>query len=173
MKKKIFLISGKARHGKGETSRIIREKLEDNSIELNYGDFLKFIAARYFDWDGEKDEKGRTLLQYLGTDVCRTNYENIWVDIVMILIQALRSEFDIFTIADTRFKNEIDYRLQDEFDIITVRVIRTEFESPLTEEQQMHPSEVDLDDYKFDFVLTAKNILELELEVERMLNVIK
>jgi hypothetical protein len=41
---------------------------------------LKRIARDYFGWDGKKDERGRKLLQLLGTEVGRAWYEGIWVE---------------------------------------------------------------------------------------------
>ena len=40
---------------------------------------IKRIANEHFGWDGEKDEKGRRLLQVLGTEAGRMYNENIWV----------------------------------------------------------------------------------------------
>jgi hypothetical protein len=176
MKPKIFLFSGKARHGKGSASGIIKEIYEQDfgkdSLEINFGDYLKDLARRHFGWDGNKDEKGRTLLQYLGTDVVRKNNPDLWVNTAIGTILGLHTEFDLFTISDVRFPNEIEKpkkELSSFFDIYSVRVIRTNFITNLTKEQQNHISETALDDYDFDFYLKAKDLKELKKEIEIML----
>ena len=60
---------------------------------------------------------------------------------------------DCVIIPDTRFPNEIEQMKEAGFNVLTLRVQRTNFETPLTEEQQKHPSEVALDKYKFDSII--------------------
>lgn len=76
----IIGFSGKAGCGKGAASEIIK------SLYYHVGIFplaedIKRIAKIEFNWDGNKDEKGRKLLQTLGTE-CGRMYggENFWVD---------------------------------------------------------------------------------------------
>ena len=69
---RIIAISGHAQNGKDTTANIIKKHLEergDKVLIVHYADLLKFICTKYFDWDGQKDEKGRHLLQYIGTDI--------------------------------------------------------------------------------------------------------
>ena len=60
------------------------------------------------------------------------------------------SEWDYVLIPDSRFPNEVDYLRYIGFDVTHIRVIRENFVSPLTEEQQKHPSETALDNVKAD-----------------------
>ena len=72
--KKIICISGKAQHGKDTTATILSAALEDRGnkvLTFHYADLLKYLCRQYFNWNGEKDEAGRTLLQHVGTDVVR------------------------------------------------------------------------------------------------------
>ena len=69
--KKIILISGKAQNGKDTVADILMEQLEGKSIKLAYADYLKLICRKYFGWNGEKDVKGRSTLQFVGTDLIR------------------------------------------------------------------------------------------------------
>ena len=48
-----------------------------------------------------------------------------------------------------KVKNEIEF--SDKWKVTTIRVNRLNFESPLTEEQQNHCSETELDDFDFDY----------------------
>ena len=45
-----------------------------------FADELKRIARTEFGWDGEKDAKGRKLLQVLGTEAGRVYNSDIWVE---------------------------------------------------------------------------------------------
>lgn len=156
---KIILISGKAESGKTLSAQIIKEKLEKVNkrvLIVSFASYLKFIAKTYFDWDGKKDTKGRTLLQYLGTDIVRKKNPDFWVKTVFDFIYTFEDEFDYFIADDTRFQNEIDYfQNNDPFSYFSIRVERIGFENSLTEKQRNHPSETDLDNRKFDLYLSS------------------
>ena len=71
---KIFVISGKARHGKDTVALDIKEIYEKKGlrvINLAYGSYIKEYAKKISDWDGKEESKPRELLQELGTDVIR------------------------------------------------------------------------------------------------------
>jgi tRNA uridine 5-carbamoylmethylation protein Kti12 len=83
--KKIILISGKAGSGKDSTANILKQKLEskNNKVLITHmADLLKYIVKTYFNWNSEKDEVGRHILQYIGTDVIRKQNPNYWIDFV-------------------------------------------------------------------------------------------
>ena len=72
----IVCISGKAQHGKDTTASILREELIQRGYKvlvIHHADLLKFMARSMFEWDGQKDENGRHLLQYIGTDIVLTS----------------------------------------------------------------------------------------------------
>lgn len=158
---KVVLISGKATHGKDFTANILKQELEKRNnkpLILHYADYLKFLCKSAYAWDGKKDENGRTLLQHIGTDLARNNNPDIWVNVVIETIKALKTEFDYFIIPDTRFPNEIE-RMVDEFgetSVININVKRDNYVSGLSAEQLKHPSETALDKYSFDHVLVNK-----------------
>ena len=63
---KVIGIAGKAESGKSSFASILKEELEGQGkkvLLINYGDFVKFIAEKYYNWNGEKDVNGRALLQ--------------------------------------------------------------------------------------------------------------
>lgn len=68
---KVILVSGKARSGKDsfaeELKKILIEK-NKRVLVTHYAGLLKYICGEFFDWDGEKDEYGRSLLQKVGTE---------------------------------------------------------------------------------------------------------
>jgi dCMP deaminase len=138
----VVCISGKARHGKDTFAEYLKECLP-GSIIIHYGDLVKHIAKMYFNWDGQKDEKGRQLLQWVGTDWVRAQNPNYWVDFVKSFIEVSKGRFKYFIIPDARFPNEI---------IGThIHIVRPDFVSDLTEEQLKHPSETALDGHPFDY----------------------
>ena len=160
---KVILISGHAQNGKDTAAGFIKKYLEDHGERvqiMHYADLLKFICKEYFGWNGLKDERGRKMLQHVGTDVIRRRYPDFWVEWLTSLIEALSYEWDYVIIPDTRFPNEVDL-MKDMYDECWhIRVVRPWFESPLTEEQRSHPSETALDDYEPDFMLYNDGTLD-------------
>lgn len=161
---KCIVISGKAGHGKDMTAHFMKEELEARGqrvIIIHYGDAVKWVLRDYFNWDGNKDEHGRHLLQYIGTDVIRKNYPSFWTGIVTGLLSAFSNEnlFDVALVPDARFENEVDITMNAIPDSVCVRIQRenpdgTEWINPtLTEEQRQHASETSLDNYVFDYVI--------------------
>ena len=70
----IFIISGKARHGKDTVASMIRnayEKIGLNTINLQYSTPIKEYAKKISNWDGSDETKPRELLQLLGTELIR------------------------------------------------------------------------------------------------------
>jgi hypothetical protein len=156
---KIILISGKAQNGKDTTAKMLKDKLEQQDkrvLVAHYGDLVKYVCKTFFDWNGEKDNAGRTLLQYVGTDIIRKKYPHFWVDFIKSILIVFDGYWDYVLIPDTRFPNEIN-GIKAEFgtNAISLRISRNNFESPLTEAQQQHISETALDDYKFNYYLSA------------------
>lgn len=153
---KIINISGKAMAGKDITALILKEKLESKNKKVlitHMADLLKYECKQFFNWDGNKDEKGRSLLQRIGTDVIRAKNPDYWVNFIKEFVSMFKEEWDYVLIPDIRFSNEIESFKIDGWDTITVRVIRDNFKSNLTEEQLNHPSETALDDYEFDYYI--------------------
>lgn len=164
---KIFCISGKARHGKDTTANIMKnefEKLGKKVLIAHYGDLVKYICKTFFNWGGNKDEKGRSLLQYVGTDAIRSKEPDFWVNFIIQILSFFPNEWDYILIPDARFPNEIEnLKRINGFDVEHIRVIRPNFISDLTEEQLKHPSETALDNFPFDQIIFNSGTIE-ELE---------
>lgn len=153
---KVILISGKAQNGKDTVATILKDKLSSKKYRIlitHYADLLKYICQNYFDWDGVKDENGRRILQYVGTDIIRKENPNFWVDFVSSMLKYFQDNWDYVIIPDCRFPNEISTMIEQGFDTVYLRVVRENFDSPLSEEQQKHPSETALDNYEPDFYI--------------------
>lgn len=169
----IFLISGRAQNGKDSLADILIKKLNGKSIKIAMADYLKFMATKYYGWDGNKDEKGRSLLQWLGTDKIREElgWETFHVERVCQDIKIIENEYDYVFIPDVRFKNEMYYTQAMFPDKTTsINIYRLNFESSLTKEQQLHRSEIELADFTFDYCIYSENGLDkLEKAVDKVL----
>lgn len=153
---KVICISGKAESGKTTFSEILKRQLEQyhkRVLIIHYGDYLKFVAEKYFQWNGKKDEQGRQILQILGTEKARNNNPDIWVNVAAELIFALKPDYDFVLIPDSRFENEVEVMKQRGLNTISIRIERPAHKSKLTDEQKNHRSETSLDDFNFDYCL--------------------
>ena len=160
---KILAISGHAQNGKDTVADLLRDSLKadgNNVLVTHYADLLKYMCRTFFNWDGNKDENGRHILQYVGTDVIRKQAPDFWVDFVSSVLTYFNENWDYVLIPDTRFPNEINKLLSNGFDVTHIRVIRPNFESSLTEEQKNHPSETALDNINPDFYIYNEGSIE-------------
>lgn len=165
----IITISGKARHGKDTIARFLKEAIENDGYTvriIRYGDLLKHVCKSFFGWNGKKDERGRTLLQSVGTDTVRAKDPDYWVRFVLDFLKFYPEKWDYIIIPDCRFPNEVEAPKKYGFDSLHVRVIRSNFASPLTQEQQLHPSETSLDDFPADvYILNEGDLKDLKKKV--------
>lgn len=156
---RVIAISGKAGSGKDYTANILKEYLEKKGFKVlitHYADLLKYLCKQLYGWDGNKDEKGRHLLQYVGTEIVRTKRPDFWVEFMIDILQLFGSDWDYVLIPDCRFPNEIN-GLIPHFLTVPVRIERTDgYDAGLTEEAKNHPSETSLDSYDA-FVWYLKN----------------
>lgn len=170
----VICISGKAQHGKDTTAGFMKDFLEFEGKKVliaHYGDLVKYVCKTFFDWNGEKDEVGRTLLQRVGTDAIRAQDETYWARFIKNILKFFPDEWDYVLIPDCRFPNEIEYLDVWGFDVTHLRVVRENFVSPLTEEQQKHPSETALDEYGQDILLINRgDLADLQYAVKELTN---
>jgi len=173
---KIFIFSGKARAGKDTASNYVKSQLENQKLkvaQLLYAKYIKGYAKDYFNWNGSEKTKPRKFLQEIGTDIIRNklNKPNFHVNRICEDIEILSSYFDVFTISDCRFPNEI-LTPKKKFGkkVIAIKIIRTNFKSKLTKKQQEHESETALDNFtNFDYVIKSENIPNLYKELDVIL----
>lgn len=163
---KVIAISGKAQHGKDTTAGIMKRQLQADGYKvliIHYADLLKHICRSFFGWDGRKDETGRHILQYVGTDIIRAKRPDYWADFIIGILELFPDEWDYVLIPDCRFPNEIECLKEAGLDSIHIRIVRPNFVSPLTEEQQTHQSETALDDSTPDyFISNGGTLADLE-----------
>ena len=159
---KIILIGNKARMGKDTFANMLKEELNERAVIVHFADALKFVCKSYYEWNGEKDTNGRTLLQCVGQST-RDNDEHFWTDFIARLIKTnLSKNYEYIIIPDWRYKEEYE-RLLRYFhyeNIITVNITRFNSDfSPyipneLTFEQRQHKSEIDLDTYVCQYYIS-------------------
>ena len=97
----------------------------------------------------------REVLQYVGTDLFRAMYPNVWAQrtILNILEYNNKPRFGVScVIADTRFPNEV--KVLEEVGGLVIRLTR----SPLQDEFSAHGSETALDNYPFKYVVDNANM---------------
>jgi hypothetical protein len=147
----VCCISAKARHGKDTAAELIKEYLETKNkrvLIIHFADLLKFICTSFFGWDGKKDEKGRSILQHIGTDVVGAKNPEYWSDFIVNFLKLFEDEWDIVLIPDCRYPIEANKMIEN-FPTTVLRVTRPFFISDLTPEQQRHTSEISMDDFHF------------------------
>lgn len=175
--RKFICISGKAQNGKDTTAAFLTAKLQADGYKVlvaHQADLLKYICKTFFGWNGKKDEYGRTLLQRVGTDVIRKVNPDFWVNFMEEVTGFFNGEWDYIIIPDTRFPNEIERLRTHTSQAIHVRITRSNFQSPLTEEQQGHISETALDNYLPNCIIFNDGSLdELSRKVDYLAHLIE
>ncbi len=122
----VILISGKAQAGKSTTAELLTEKLGEvdglNTMRYSFAEPLKFMANAFIGWKGEKDERGRKLLQSLGKDG-REFDKDIWVKHLLNQMDKKPVPPHVVLVDDWRFPNEMEFlRKNPILDVITIRV---------------------------------------------------
>ena len=163
---KIFLLSGKARSGKNEISKIIERYYSNKKcITISFGYYIKDYAKRISDWDGSEETKPRELLQHLGIELVRNKInKRLFIDRILEDIEIFSYFYDIIVISDVRLLDEITILKENYPDSISIRVVRNNYENNLTEEQKNHLTETDLDNFNdFDYIVNNDDNLELKI----------
>ena len=110
----------------------------------------------------------RDIMQRLGTECCRQHFgDDIWVKSAYRRVK--RTPYTTLVFTDVRFPNEA--QAIQEWGGYLVKVVRPGYESPLTVEQQNHPSETALDKWQdWDAILVnGGSLRELVLPVDEVL----
>lgn len=121
----VVMVSGRAGEAKSTFSNLCIEHLEKFSRRSKIVSFAYGVksTALAMGWDGEKDDKGRRLLQQVG-NTGREYNEDIWADMAVGCI--LESQADVVFIDDWRFPNEGNVVIKKFINVIKIRVCRPE-----------------------------------------------
>lgn len=114
---KIIAFAGLAQSGKTTAANFI-----PGVKILSFADPVKQIALSSFNWDGIKDEKGRRLLQVIGTECGRAYDNDIWINKMREQIKIYTPLYNVIAIDDCRFDNEPE--LVKELGGIVIEILR-------------------------------------------------
>lgn len=166
---KLYLICGKARAGKDTFAKLIKQEEEKDNNKvciLKLTAPLYSWAEDYFNYDKEKDEKPRELLQTLGYDILqfKLKKKDFLLDYLITTIEVLDNYYDVGLITDGRLVHEIEV-LKEKYPNIKTILLTNKQDNKLTNKEKNHQTEIDLDDYKdFDYIVENKDMESLKLE---------
>lgn len=173
---KVYLISGRARNGKGLASSIIKEKYESlgyKVCEIQVMRTLKGYLKDYFGWDGNEETKPRSALQQIGTDLIREKMHKPCFHINRLIedIEVLSNFFDIFLVTDIRLPIEIE-KIKETFkDTVSINITRVGYNSSLTPKEMYHITEKALDNYKnFDYEIINNDLEQFKADVLKVVD---
>lgn len=167
----VICIGGSALAGKDSMANCLTQILSEKGYKtliIHHADYLKFVCKQYFGWDGVKDEKGRTLLQYIGTDVARKKDPYFWVSVVKSFISMFGQDYDFIFIPDCRFVSEIE-TYKELYKTTSIRMHRPNFDNGLTDAQKNHESEIALNNYPFDITINCSSGIDNVMESAKTL----
>lgn len=170
---KIYIVSGKARHGKDTICEYIKKIYEADGkkvINLSYGSYIKMYARNISNWDGQDDDKPRALLQKLGTDIREKIDANFFINRICEDIKVYSCFFDVITISDARFIDEIKIPREKFQNVINIGVIRDNYLSELSKNEQKHLTETALDGYNsYDYLVhNDSDLVSLEAKIKKI-----
>ena len=169
---KIFILSGKARSGKEEVFKIIKDYYKNKDVvSISFAHYIKDYAKLISSWDGSDETKPRDLLQQLGIELIKNKIDNkMFINRVLEDIEVLSYFFDIIVITDARLVLEMEAIKESYPNSISIRIKREKYDSGLTHEQKNHLTEVDLDNYdKFDYQVINGDYGMLVEEIKKIL----
>lgn len=171
---KIYLLSGKARHGKDTIASYLKEFYEKDNKKVIYsraGKYLKYYAMEMTGWDGSEETKPRKFLQEFGTDVIRNKLDKAEMLIQRQLddIMVYSYFYDAIIVPDIRLPREIE-SIKENFDnVVTIKVERINFETNLTGNEQKHITENAMDSYQdFDYKIINDTLDKLKEDVYKI-----
>ena len=171
---KIYLIAGKAGSGKSEVARYIKEyyiyQKQETAI-TEYSKYIKLFAREITGWDGTPANKPRDFLQGLGSYVRGELGEPKLFTRRMLEDMDIYSNYvDVVVVSDVRYPLEIEEIKKEYPDAVSILVINQFGQSNLTLEQQMHPSELALEDYdNFDYTIANDDSKTLKDKIFKIL----
>lgn len=153
--KTVIAITGHMGAGKSTMAKMLAKKYGAEVISL--ADPLKEFA-RALGWNGEKDKRGRRLLQLLGTEVGRECIsKDIWASKWVEAAEA--SEKNVVICDDLRFTSEYLYMREHFYEIAFIHII---VPRPWWKGFFRHKSEAGVAFLPFDGILEYENTGSLE-----------
>jgi dephospho-CoA kinase len=160
-------LCGKAGSGKDTTAQYISQICQTKNVHcetIHFAKALKDIAKNVFGWDGNKDERGRRLLQVIGTDCARAYNENFWIEKwENQILEILKNNKNCIILSpDVRFDNEA--KIIHKYRGCIIQMIGRKYDLGCNEN---HISEQGLRKELIDFTIDNSDSLEyLQQQVE-------
>ena len=164
----IILVSGKSNVGKGVFSQKLEQLLKSQNkhvIRCSLSTYIRELAKNDFYWNGVDTLESRIFMgevYRVGTDFYPHHMaRRVWERD----IEPHANKDTIAIVESFREKVNYDYfvelwKVKIIDDIITIRVIRPNFNIIQNEEMENHVSESDLDDFEFDYVIENSGTVE-------------
>ena len=168
---KIFVIGGVARSGKSTLGNLLKEELKDYGYKpcvMQITNPLYSYARNYFNYDPNKDQKPREFLQKMGIEIIKEKLgkQDFLLNRLYEDIEILSNFFDVFIITDARLIHEFLSIKAKYDDVVTIKLVRKNFDNKLSEEEKNHITEKEITMYNdFDYVIENKGIESLKDEV--------
>ena len=167
---KIFVIGGVARSGKSTLGNLLKEELKDYGYKpcvMQITSPLYNYAENYFNYDPNRDPKPREFLQKMGIEIIKEKLgkQDFLLNRLFEDIEILSNFFDVFIITDARLIHEFLSIKAKYDDVVTIKLVRKDFDNKLTEEEKNHVTEKEITMYNdFDYVIENKGIDSLKDE---------
>lgn len=155
----IICICGKAGNGKGFISEIICDECKKIGLDVvvsPYTKYLKKYISEITGWDMNDKDKPRDLLQKISSDLIKGKLKDkdFFIRRQLEDINVYFYFFDIIIIPDVRFPDEIEILKSKYPDVISIGVVRKNFDNGLNMEQKNDITEIALDDYdNYDYYI--------------------
>ena len=168
---KIFIIGGEARSGKSTFGNLLKEELKDYGYKpcvMQITSPLYDYAENYFNYDPNRDPKPREFLQKMGIEIIKEKLgkPNFLLNRLYEDIEILNNFFDVFIITDARLINEFLSIKAKYDDVISIKVVRKNYDNELTEEEKNHITEKEISMYNdFDYIVYNTGLENLKEEV--------
>jgi hypothetical protein len=126
-------------------------------VKYALADPIKEIATTGFGWDGAKDERGRRLLQEIGT-VGRNYDPEMWLQPLDARLE--REDPPRAVVDDVRLAREVAFLASRGFTVARIdRPVEPVF-APSSSDQSSHETEVELDEVAFDVTIDNSGTFE-------------
>ena len=175
----IILIAGKARSGKSTLSQYIKENLEKDNKKVIISPYTKYLKHYIEEITGIKiteENKPRDMLQKISSDLIKKELgkENFFINRQIEDIEIYSYFTDAIIIPDVRFPNEIEIIKNKFKNVYSIGIIRENYQSDLTEEQQKDITETSLDNYQqYDYLILNKKETNLYEEAKKIKSILE
>lgn len=161
----IYILSGKAGTGKNMIANHIESiyiKYNKKTINLAYASYLKEYAKNILNWNGDEETKPREFLQQIGIELIKNQINSrMLINRLVEDLKVYSYFYDVVTISDARFPEEIDTIRNTFKNVIVIHVYGLENKNSLTIEQKKHSTEISLDNYKnYDYEINNSGLIE-------------